>query len=172
MIVMPPHFCHYPFWRPGMQGMKQIMISIAMASLPFAAAAQKPVVYPAKGQSAATQSKDDGECYAWAKKSTGIDPATAAAAPPPQSGSTVGGGERARGAARGAVGGAAIGAIAGDTGKGAGIGAVAGTMAGGRQARQKQAAQGQQAQGQQQQTIDTYNRAYAACMSGRGYTIG
>jgi hypothetical protein len=156
-----------------MQRMKRIMISIAMASLPFAAAAQKPVVYPAKGQSAAIQSKDDGECYAWAKKSTGIDPATAAAAPPPQqSAPAAGGGERMRGAARGAVGGAAIGAIAGDTGKGAGIGAVAGTMAGGREARHKQAAQGQQAQGQQQQTIDTYNRAYAACMSGRGYTIG
>jgi hypothetical protein len=156
-----------------MQRMKRIMISIAMASLPFAAAAQKPVVYPAKGQSAATQSKDDGECYAWAKKSTGIDPATAAAAPPPQQAApAAGGGERARGAARGAVGGAAIGAIAGDTGKGAGIGAVAGTMAGGRQARQKQAASAEQAQGQQKQTIDTYNRAYAACMSGRGYTIG
>ncbi|MEN3296087.1 MAG: hypothetical protein V7642_5340 [Burkholderiales bacterium] len=156
-----------------MHGIKQIMISIAVASLPFVVAAQGPIAYPAKGQSSATQSKDEGQCYAWAKKSTGIDPATVAAAPPPQeSGSTAGGGERARGAARGAVGGAAIGAIAGDAGKGAGVGAVAGTMAGGRQARQNQAARNQQAQGQQTQAIDTYNRAYGACMSGRGYTIG
>ncbi|MEN3365962.1 MAG: hypothetical protein V7606_3236 [Burkholderiales bacterium] len=155
-----------------MQGMKQIVISAALASLPFLASAQS-VVYPAKGQSATTQSKDEGECYAWAKKSTGIDPAAVAAAPPPQqSGSTVGGGERMRGAARGTVGGAAIGAIAGDTGKGAGIGAVAGTMAGGREARRKQEASSQAAQGQQGQTINTYNRAYAACMSGRGYTVG
>lgn len=148
-----------------MQAMKQVMISIAMASLPFAAAAQGPIVYPAKGQSSATQNKDEGECYAWAKKSTGIDPTAVASAPPSQQGGSTGGGERMRGAARGALGGAAIGAIAGDAGTGAGAGAVAGTMVGGHRARQNQAARGQQ-------TADAYNRAYAACMSGRGYTIG
>jgi hypothetical protein len=154
-----------------MHRVKHLLFSVVMLSLPLAASTQQPIAYPSKGQSAATQRKDDGECYAWAKKSTGIDPATTATAPPPQAGSAGGGGERVSGAMRGAVGGAAIGAIAGDTGEGAGIGAVVGTMAGGREARQKQAAQGQQAQAQQQQTIDTYYRAYAACMSGRGYSI-
>jgi len=145
---------------------------IAMLSLALVAAAQQPIAYPAKGQSPEKQSKDEGECYAWAKKSTGIDPAALAAAPPPQqSGSTVGGGERMGGAARGALGGAAIGAIAGDAGKGAGIGAIVGTMAGGRQARQKQADGNQQAQAQSQELINTYYRGYGACMSGRGYTV-
>jgi hypothetical protein len=131
--------------------------------------AQKPVIYPAKGQSAQQQQRDDGECYGWAKGNTGIDPAAVATAPAPaQSGP---GGERVRGAARGAVGGAVIGSIAGDTGKGAKIGAAAGTMAGGRQSRQNQAAQQQQAQAGKQEQINTFYRAYGACMEGRGYTV-
>jgi len=44
-------------------------------------------------------------------------------------------------------------------------------MAGGHRARQNQAAQQQQVQGQQQQQLQTYYRAYGACMEGRGYTI-
>ena len=132
----------------------------------------KPIAYPAKGQSQKQQQKDDGQCYSWAKSNTGIDPAAIAAAPaPPPPGPAVGGGERLRGAARGAVGGAAIGAIAGDTGKGAGVGAVAGTMAGGSRARQNQRAQQESAQAQKQGDVDTFHRAYAACMEGRGYTI-
>ena len=85
------------------------------------ALAQKPSVYPAKGQSAQQKQKDDRECYAWAKQDTGIDPAVASAPAPQQTGPAVGGGERVRGAARGAVGGAAIGAIAGDAGTGAAL---------------------------------------------------
>ena len=136
------------------------------------AEAQKPIAYPAKGQSAERQKKDDAECYAWAKQATGIDPAVVASSPPPQqTGPAVGGGQRVRGAARGAAGGAAIGAIAGDAGTGAGAGAVVGTMVGGRQARQQQASQNQQAVAQQQELINTHQRAFSACMEGRGYTI-
>jgi hypothetical protein len=150
----------------------QLCIGIAVLALACAAAAQKPIVYPAKGQSPQQQSQDDAECAAWAKQSTGIDPAVVASSPPPQqTGPAVGGGQRLGGAARGAAGGAAIGAIAGDAGKGAAAGAVVGTMAGGHQARQQQAAQNQQAQAQQQELIQTYYRAYGACMEGRGYTI-
>lgn len=154
-----------------MQRMMQSLLGMAMLSLTLVAAAQKPITYPAKGQSAAQQSKDDGECYSWSKQSTGIDPAAAAAPPPQQTGPATGGGERLRGAARGAAGGAAIGAIAGDAGKGAGVGAVVGTMAGGRRARENQAAGNQQAQAQAQGSLNTYYRAYGACMSSRGYTI-
>jgi Glycine-zipper domain len=150
----------------------QITIGLAALSVAFAAEAQKPIVYPAKGQSASQQSKDEGECYAWAKRTTGIDPAVVASSPPPQqTGPAVGGGQRAAGALRGAAGGAAIGAIAGDAGKGAGIGAITGTMIGGRQARQQRAAQNQQAVGQQQEMINTFYRGFGACMEGRGYTI-
>jgi Glycine zipper len=129
------------------------------------------VPYPSKGQSASQQNKDEGECYAWAKQQTGIDPVAVASTPPPPSGPAVGGGERVRGAARGAAGGAAIGAIAGDAGKGAAAGAVVGTMAGGRQARQNKAAQQQQAQQAKGQALQNFNRAFGACMEGRGYVV-
>jgi len=150
-----------------------IRISLGVAGLCLAsvALAQKPIVYPAKGQGMEQQNKDDGECYVWAKQNTGIDPLSPPPAAPAQTSST-GGGERVRGALRGAVGGAIIGEIASDdAGKGAGIGAVLGTMRGGHEARQKQQAQQQQAQGQQQAQVNTFYRAYGACMEGRGYTI-
>jgi hypothetical protein len=70
--------------------------------------------------------------------------------------------------------GAAVGAIAGDAGKGAAIGAVTGTAAGGMRIRRNQQAAAEQTQANQQQTsqqLATFNRAVAACMSGRGYTI-
>jgi hypothetical protein len=44
-------------------------------------------------------------------------------------------------------------------------------MGGGRKARQSQEAQNQQAQAQRQQQMNTFYRAYGACMEGRGYTI-
>lgn len=142
----------------------QITIGLAVLSLPFAAEAQKPIVYPAKGQSATQQGRDDAECYAWAKQNTGIDPAAVASTPPSQqTGAAVGGGQRVRGAA--------IGAIAGDAGAGAGIGAITGTMVGGRRARQERDAQNQQAVAQQQDLINTFYRGFGACMEGRGYTI-
>ena len=149
-----------------------LVLQLVSLALTVPAVAAQPIVYPAKGQSAQQQKKDDAECYAWAKQTTGIDPAVVASSPPPQdTGPATGGGQRVRGAARGALGGAAIGAIAGDAGTGAGVGAVVGTMAGGRQARQQQAAQNQQSVAQQQELINTHYRAFGACMEGRGYTI-
>jgi hypothetical protein len=146
--------------------------ALLWAALAAPASAQQPIIYPAKGQSAQQQQTDEGECHVWAKNQTGVDPAAMAAAPaPPPPSNTVGGGERARGAARGAVGGAAIGAIAGDTGKGAAAGAVVGTVRGGREARQKQGAQQQSVDDQRAQQLDTYNRAIGACLEARGYTV-
>lgn len=160
------------------QSIKLAAVLVALFSVPAIA---QPIIYPAKGQSAAQQQKDEGECYGWAKGQTGYDPvqATQYVAPPPPQQST--GGERVKGAAVGALGGAAIGAIAGDTGKGAGIGAVVGIMGGGIRQRQKQSAndqanaqhqqntaQQQQATAQQQQN---FQRAYAACFEGKGYTV-
>ena len=147
------------------------IVVAALAAVACSAYAQKPIVYPAKGQSAQQKQQDDKACMAWAKQDTGIDPVAASAPPPQQSGPAVGGGERVRGAARGAVGGAVIGGIAGDAGTGAGVGAAAGTMVGGARARQNQAAGNEQAKQQQQQALNTFYRAYGACMEGRGYTI-
>ncbi|MFI5314542.1 MAG: glycine zipper family protein [Myxococcota bacterium] len=139
-----------------------------------AAAAQGLIIYPSKGQSQEQQNKDQGECQIWAKNNTGIDPLALANQASQPTASTQPQGERARGAVRGAAGGAAIGAIAGDAGKGAAAGAAAGTMVGGARQRENQAAAQQQANAKNQNTqaqLATYNKAYAACLEGRGYSV-
>jgi len=132
--------------------------SVALLLVTVPAWSQQPIVYPAKGQTVEQQQRDEGDCYVWAKQYTGVDPAAVVQQQPPQKSSSWRSGERAGGASRGALGGAAI-------------GAVAGTMLGGRKARQNAAAQDQAAVGQTQAQIDTYYRAYGACLEGRGYTI-
>jgi len=129
------------------------------------------LIYPAKGQSAEQQQKDEFECHQWAVQQTGYDPAKAQQAPQQQ---TTQRGGAVRGAAGGALLGAGIGAIAGDTGKGAAIGAGAGALTGGarqRQQQQQQEAANQQTQAQQQAQIDRYNKAKGVCLEGRGYTV-
>jgi hypothetical protein len=131
-----------------------------LAALALPAGAQKPIAYPSKGQSQQQQSQDDQQCYSWARSNTGIDPS----APAPQaSGTTVGSGHRARGA----VGGAVIGGIA-DGSDGARTGAAVGMVVGGSRARRERRAQEASSQ---QGSQDTFYRAYAACMEGRGYSI-
>jgi hypothetical protein len=159
---------------------KSIRAAVLLAIMASTPAFAQMIIYPAKGQSPQQQQKDEAECYAWAKGQTGYDPAQATQAvappppPPPQPS-----GARAMGAVRGAVGGAVIGEIVDDdAGKGAAVGAVVGTMAGGAKQRQKQAAS-QQAAAQQQQAAaqqqaaqkETFQKAYAACFEGRGYTV-
>ncbi|HYB10751.1 MAG TPA: glycine zipper family protein [Alphaproteobacteria bacterium] len=136
-----------------------------------AASAQNLMIYPARGQDQQTQDRDRFECHSWAVQQTGFDPTRASAAPapppPPQGGLL-------RGAARGAAVGAVGGAIGGNAGKGAAIGAGAGAMVGGiRQAdQQRQFQQQQQAQaGANAAGFNDYNRAMAACLQGRGYTV-
>lgn len=138
------------------------------------AGAQQPIIYPAKGQTPEQQAKDQGECSVWATQTTGVNPAQLAQQAASQPTATGPQGERAKGAVAGAAGGAIIGAIAGDTGKGAAIGAATGVIAGGARQRRSGQAQAQQQQASQQQTqasLNTYNRAYGACLEGRGYTI-
>jgi len=161
---------------------KSIMAVAVLAALVSTAASAQMIIYPAKGQSAQQQQKDEAECYTWAKGQTGYDPAQATqpvAPPPPQQQNTSG--TMVKGAAVGALGGAAIGAIAGNTGKGAAIGAVGGTMVGGARRRQKEEAN-QQANAQYQQQVaqqqqnaaqqqQNFQRAYTACFEGRGYTV-
>jgi hypothetical protein len=128
-------------------------------------------VYPKPGQSQDAFQKDQYECHNWASQQTGFNPAAppqTAAAPPPQQGGAV------RGAARGAAVGAVGGAVAGDAGKGAAVGAAVGGTAGvARQnrANREAAAASQQAQAQQQAGYANYEKAYATCLSGRGYSV-
>lgn len=156
-----------------MRWTKGMAVSLSVAYLCAGPALAADVyIYPDKGQSKAQQEKDNYECYNWAKQQTGFDPMarpTATSAPPQQ---------RSRGAlggaARGAAGGAIGGAIAGDAGKGAAIGAAVGGLFGGMRRRQEhreyQQWESQQA-AQYNQRRSEYNRAFGACMSGRGYTV-
>src|ERR1700734_611043 len=132
-----------------MQRMQRLPIGLMVWALSFAAAAQQPIIYPARGQSPQKQNTDTAECQLWAKQTTGVDPVAIAqqagqpTAQPAQGGAI-------KGAAGGAALGAAVGAIAGNAGKGAAIGAVTGTAAGGlRQRRINQAAAQQQQGGEQ-----------------------
>ena len=124
-----------------------VLAGCASASQPSVA------VYPAKGQTAAQQDRDSAECQTWAKQQTGYDPTVDTA-----KGAGIG---AVLGAVGGAAAGAAIGAVTGSPGKGAAIGAVAGGVGG--------AATG--GGYQYTKSKDGYDRAYSACMSGRGYSV-
>jgi len=146
-------------------------VASLMLMLLTAAATAQPIVYPAKGQNQGQQEQDQFSCYSWAKQQTGFDPTVApqtTAAPPPARGGVV------PGAAKGATIGAIGGAIGGNAGKGAAIGATTGAVFGGMrraQSEQQRAAYAQQQNAQYEQARSSYNRAFAACMEGRGYTV-
>lgn len=144
-------------------------ISVLFLLSAFGTASAKPVIYPAKGQTAEQQSKDESECNTWAQQQTGTGSASSTQ---PTQQSTKKDRSRLKGAAKGAAAGAIIGEVADDeAGKGAAIGAGVGVIAAGRKARKAKEAETQQAQAQQTQQTDAFNRALAACMEGRGYTV-
>jgi len=131
-------------------------------------------IYPAKGQSSEQQDKDKFECYTWARNDTGFDPmappTTTTAAPSSQ--------KKSGGAVRGGLGGAALGAIIGDSSKSAGRGAIAGGLIGGvRQSSHNRQVEQDRQQWEQRESANysnnrnNYNRAYSACLEGRGYTV-
>lgn len=118
-------------------------VLVTVSALAGTASAQQVFVYPQKGQSQQQQDIDSAECARWAKQQSGVDPN----APKQQ--------EQLGSNARGTVGGAA---------KGAGAGAVVGGVAGRRGSKKnKQAAAAE--------TTNTYQRVFAACMEGRGYSV-
>jgi hypothetical protein len=163
--------------------MLKLITLIVVTLLYGTAVAQELMIYPAKNQSNEQTEKDKFACYSWAKGQTGFDPmatpqaTTSAPAQPTKS--------VARGAAVGGVGGAAlgagIGAIAGGSsgaGRGAAIGALSGGTLGGvrshlqnQQGEQAQRQREQEQMAQYQQGRNNYNRAYSACLEGRGYTV-
>ena len=134
--------------------------------------AQQLFIYPQRGQSPQQQQQDRFECHQWAVQQTGFDPTMAMGMPPPP------GPQPTSSALGGAMGGAAIGAIGGaiggNAGRGAAIGAGAGALFGhirrNDQIRNAEAQQMGQMQ-QMNQQRDAYNRALAACLAGRGYTV-
>ena len=154
-----------------------LTISIMMAIL-FAAgsALAQNYIYPKEGQTEEQMEKDKLHCYSWAKQQSGFDPMEAQAAPP--QGEQERTGKRVlKGGLGGAALGAGIGAIAGG-GSGAGKGAAAGAVAGGAYSGLKGSKEQQQAEAQQEaqssqqaQLRQNYDRAFEACMEGKGYTV-
>ncbi len=140
--------------RGRMAALGLALLVTGCATAQSAPPAQSAVsVYPAKGQSIEQQTRDSQDCAAWSQQQTGYNPGASTA-----TGVGVG---AAIGALGGAAAGAAIGAIAGDPGKGAAIGAVAGAVGGGAIGGTTQYAKSK----------DGYEKAYAACMTGRGYSV-
>ena len=144
-----------------------------------AASAQQPFIYPAKGQTPQQLELDKGQCYTWAVQQSGYDPANPPiTTPPPQPMQQDSGGQVAGGLFGGALLGAGIGAISGNAGEGAAIGGLFGAMRRARmqreeqqQQQQRQAAAMQQQQATQGQGLNNYQRAFRACMNGRGYNV-
>ena len=131
-------------------------------------------VFPANEQNAEQQDADELACYKWAKQQTGVDPLNPPEVQAEQVDRSVDG-TAVRGAARGAAAGAAIGAIAGDAGQGAAIGAVAGGLRG-RRAKvvgdeMEQQQNNATAAAQTQEMMANFNKAFSACMEGKGYTV-
>lgn len=131
-----------------------ISVTIAMSGCASSPAAQPSAyVYPQKGQTAEKQARDTTECQRWAQQRTGFDPLTDGA-----KGAGVG---ALVGALGGAAAGAAIGAATGHAGTGAAIGAAAGGIGGA----------GVGGTYNYSKSKEGYDRAFAACMSSRAYTV-
>jgi hypothetical protein len=144
---------------------------ICVATTGASAQTNRPYIYPSKGQTGEQQDRDKYECNQWAVSQSGFDPGNPSAT---STSSQQAQGRAAGGAARGAAVGAVGGAIEGDPGAGATSGAARGGVFGAiRRRRQRKKAEQEQEQahatdasGQQ-----SYNRAFAACMQGRGYAV-
>jgi hypothetical protein len=176
-VMMVTMFCRDPE-DPGRRVMKNLLrttvcglLTILVAGL---ALAQEVYIYPAKGQSAEQQDKDKYECYNWAKNDTGFDPMalpTTSSAPPKSQ-------KKSGGAITGALGGAVLGGVLGDSSKSAKRGALAGGLIGGvRQSSQNTKTEQNRSDWERTESANyasnrnNYNRAYSACLEGRGYTV-
>lgn len=141
------------------QHSKSLLILLATASFPALVSAQDawsnsaPIVYPAKGQSQDQMSRDRYECSNWANQQAG------SSANQSNNGSAAK--EGLRGGFRGAAAGAAIGAIAGNAGKGAAIGATGGALKRGIN----------KYDSNKNTASSNFNRAEAACLEARGYSV-
>lgn len=161
----------FPFLVIGSNLRRAIaVLVICLAATGADAQSSGQYFYPSKGQTQDQQARDKYECNQWAVNQSGFNPGN----PPPTTSYNAQKGQAVRGAGRGAAAGAIGGAIAGDAGTGAAAGAAIGGAAGAvRRRRAKKQAQQQQAEAQTAAATgqDAYNRAFATCMQGRGYTI-
>ncbi len=161
-------------WRNKMMNLRSLVVILGGVCMAATGMAQELMIFPNDNQTPEKQEEDKFACYGWAKGETGFDPMappTATEAPPQQS-------AKQGGLARGAVRGAAIGQIVGgdssSTKSGAAAGAAIGGMRRNDQKRKEQQAQQQWEQDQARiytENRNRYNRAYAACLEGKNYTV-
>jgi len=171
--------------RDKMKLINRFFIVLLLAAfIAGTAVAQDFMIYPAKGQSQDQMEKDKFECYSWAKGQSGFDPMEmpkATAPPPPNQAKSSTAGGAVKGGVGGGLLGAGLGAIVGGK-KGAKKGVLLGGLSGGaiggvrsssQQKEDKRARKHWEKQqtNQYMQKRDTYNRAYSACLEGKGYTV-
>jgi hypothetical protein len=145
-------------------------------------------VFPAAGQAADKQSKEEAECYQWGVQNTGVDPFAAQkqteaaqqqAAQQQQQVQQQSQGAGAKGAVKGAAAGALIGEVASnDADEGAMYGAAAGAVMARRGAKKAQAQTQQQSQQQVQQAqalskeqTDAFRKAFSVCLEAKQYLV-
>lgn len=146
--------------------------TLVLAALLATGVQAQQYVYPAKGQTPEQQKADEASCRTWAIQQSGYDPAKPppAAAAPAQP-TTATGTQRGAGVS-GAAKGAIVGEIvSGDAGAGAAVGAVAARSQSRKQTAQTNQAAQQQQQAANQQGQASYDKARAACLEGKGYTV-
>lgn len=176
--------------------MNRLLLILSTCALSVAANAQTQslgstmdvFVFPAEGQDASQQSKDEAACYEWATSNTGTDPFQLAkqdqadkeqAAAQQQAAQQAGTGSGARGAVRGAAAGALIGEIANDdASEGAAWGAAAGAVRGRRQGRaaqqqaqQQVAAQSEEREEATEQQLENFKNAFSVCLEAKEYMV-
>ncbi|MCU7938966.1 MAG: hypothetical protein KZQ64_06065 [gamma proteobacterium symbiont of Bathyaustriella thionipta] len=132
------------------------------------------MIFPAKGQSNEQLEQDKFSCYGWAKQQSGFDPMKAPTTSTPAPSQE----KKSGGVVKGALGGAALGAIIGDSSRSARNAGAAGALIGGvRQSSANRKTQQNTEQWKQQEANkyannrNQYNRAYSACLEGKGYTV-
>ncbi|MCP3849872.1 MAG: hypothetical protein GY694_06500 [Gammaproteobacteria bacterium] len=157
-----------------MKQLRAICITLCIFMCMNTGFANELMIFPAKGQSSEQQEKDKFSCYGWAKGQTGFDPMLAPKTSTPPPSQT----KKSGGVLKGGIGGAALGAIIGDSSKAAKRGLAAGGLIGGvRQSSANRATKQKTEQWQQQEASkyadnrNQYNRAYSACLEGKGYTV-
>ncbi len=136
--------------------------------------ADELMIFPNADQAPEQQEEDKYTCYSWAKGQSDFDPMAppTATEPPPQQQAKRGG------VGKSLVRGAALGQIVGGDSKSTGRGAAAGVAVGGmRRQDQKRKEEAARQQWEQEQVRiytenrNRYNRAYAACLEGKNYTV-
>ncbi len=152
----------------------QFVAALCGLCLTAAAVADDLMIFPNADQTPEQQEEDKFACYNWAKGESGFDPMAppTATEPPPKEEPKKGG------AGKGLVRGAAVGASGGDSSRDTRKGAAAGFAVGGMRAQDQKRKEAQKREQWEQEQVriytenrNRYNRAYAACLEGKNYTV-